>query len=106
MTPSLNRRIWFDVADFEPKHPGPGDYLVTRHKTGHWGTAYLILKSRKVKRRNSITTERGWRRYALTVQRQAVITPEILRAAGWFMRWRHQHKTVPKPELIQEAARA
>ena len=95
----LNRRITFDVPKDTSGHPGIGDYLVTRIRTGHYGTAYLIVGTRLVKRRKP---DRDWRRYALLVQRQPEISVEVLRAAKWWLRWRPK-RTLVRPELIGAA---
>jgi len=94
---SLNRRIWFDVPSHVDGKPVSGDYLVSRRKNGKWGSAYLIIRARKVKRRRP---DPEFRRYALDVMKEAEITLRVLRAARWFLRWRPRHRTVHKPVLF------
>jgi hypothetical protein len=81
--PELNKRsIWMDLSEPIARVPIAGDYLVTRGKNG-FGSAYLVLESREVKRVRRMTTQR---RFALTVQPGYQVA-EALQFDPWVLHW-------------------
>lgn len=78
----MTRSIWMDLPEPVDRIPAAGDYLVTRGKRG-WGSAYLIVAWREVRRVGRKTPER---RFALTVQPGYPIE-EALRFRPWVLAW-------------------
>jgi hypothetical protein len=72
-----------------------GDYVVTKGKRG-WGTAYLIVGLRLVRRLRRDTTER---RYTLKVQPDQIVQ-DALRCDPWILHWYARvKKAVAKPTV-------
>jgi hypothetical protein len=71
-----------DLSEPVDRIPAAGDYLVTRGKRG-WGSAYLIVAWREVRRVGRKTPER---RFALTVEPGYPIE-EALRFQPWVVEW-------------------
>ena len=77
------RRIWMDISEPVERVPARGEYVVTRGKNG-FGSAYLVMSCREVKRVRRKTPER---RFALTVQPGHAIADAIQCNPWWVLEW-------------------
>lgn len=79
-----------DLAKTATREPLAGDYVATVTKTRRFGTVYMIISSRKVKRRDP----KACPRFNLTVQREPV--PELPAGVNpeevWFLHWYKREK--------------
>jgi hypothetical protein len=82
LPPSAECNITFEIRDGSAREPQEGEYIVTQGKRVWLRSAYQILRSRRVKRKQADALPK----FILHVQRLG-FSAEIDRLADWRMTW-------------------